>query len=281
MKKFFKYFAGAAALAAAFSCSPYGEYKVVPFVTVGAGSVNVDENVGTVTIPVYAYNLKSDCTVAFEISGDAKKGEDFTVQGSEVLNFGPDKKEGALVINVVEHPDFYTGNKTINIKLASLPEGVEAGAKTSCTITVVDLDIPLDWNFLTGPKGELKWTAQDFLGGAPDSDPYDVYLVKVDEKTIGLYNLWDGGEMITGSIDFETKSIAFPAMQNVMDASAYGYGKLLLLGLTDAGKWSTTTPVQATFSAAGVELGDWNMVITAGEYSGYLWDDGYTTKITK
>ena len=132
------------------------------------------------------------------------------------------------------------------------------------------------------PAGAQKIT----LGSCTTKDggEYQVEIVKVDDNTLTLENLWGGEEKLTGTIEFDedanTATITFPARQVVMDASAYGYGNLLLIGQNDAGNWAYA-PVKASVSIAGISIGPWNMVITDGAYTGYIWGNSYQTELTR
>ena len=145
-------------------------------------------------------------------------------------------------------------------------------------ISIADF-VPVDWAFVEG-----TWKAQDYDGGSADGGEYEVEIVKVDDKTLTLENLWGGEEKLTGTIEFDedanTATITFPARQVVMDASAYGYGNLILIGQNDAGSWAFA-PVKAAVSISGISIGPWNMVITDGQYSGYIFGNSYQTELTR
>ncbi len=262
------------------SCSQKLEYKKVAFAAFDSKSFSVNEDAGSVKVDLSAYNIESACNVTVSFGGTAKSGEHYTVSGIEggVLNFTKSETK-TLTFNIIDHPNEYLGNQTIVLGISSVSDGMEIGAIKSLTITILDNDIPVNWDFVTG-----KWTAQDYDEGQEDGSTYSVSITKVDDTHITLTNLWGGGENLEGTIAFDSATnsatIEFAARQVVTDASAYGYGKLLLLGQNESGAWAFS-PVIAKVTSGGISIGPWNMVITAGTYAGYLYGGSYQTVLTK
>ena len=280
MKTIKIFVATALALLTLASCDHKLHYNVVPFVALDNANFSVAEDGGTVEVGVSARNITEPVTVSYTIGGTAKDGVHYKlVNGNNgVLSFNGSGTQ-KLQFQIIDHPNEFLGNQTVTIALDQVPEGVELGALKSLSFTILDNDIPVDWEFIEG-----TWTAQDYDNGAPDGDPYKVAFKKIDDTTIALSNLWGGGTVLQGTIAFDaatnSASMAFPALQNVFDASAYGYGNLLLIGDEGAG-WSTSAAALATANSGGITLGPWNMVITAGTYAGYLWGSSYVTTFTK
>lgn len=277
MKTIYKVFICAAALLSLASCNNKMEYKKVPFVVLSSKTANVKEDAGKVTVDVVAYNLTGPCTVAYTLSGDAVAGKHYNFSDkSGVIQFDESGKK-TLQFDIINHPNEYLGNAGLKLELKEASDGVEIGPVKTFSMTILDNDIPVDWAFVEG-----TWTAQDLDNGAPDGDPYKAQFKKIDDTTVALINLWGGGNAIQGTIAFDaatnSATMSFPARQLIMDATAYGYGNLLIIGFDNG--WGTSIPAQAVVTAAGIELGPWNMFFVQGT-SAYLWAGSYTTVFTK
>lgn len=282
MKNTIKAFALAVLAAGLVSCTDKPEFSTGPFVSLYRTSATVAESVnGTVyNIPVKLYNSTAGTSVSYSISGTAVNGLDYTLADqSGVLNIPAGADSAAIAVRVTGQPGNFTGNRALRLSLQSATGGVSINNFKNFTLTISDKDLHVDWKYLEG-----TWKAQDYDGGTKDGDQYEVTITKVDDTTLELYNLWGGEETLTGTVKFDeggtSATISFAARQVVMDASAYGYGNLILLGQREDGNWAYV-PAVASVSADGFILGPWNMLITDGEYTNYLYGDSYTTEFTK
>lgn len=279
MKNIVKAFAVLAGVASLVACNKYADYNWTPFASFDTKSANVLENVGTVEVNLSTYNLSGPCTVTLTTSGTAVAGENFRIVGAEsgVINFAQAGTQ-TLQIEIINHPDDINGALTLNLTINSVSDGVEIGTVSTFKITIRDF-VPVNWNYLQG-----IWTAQDYDDGAEDGGEYQVLIKKVSDTKLQLINLWGGGETLEGTVSFNTEAntatLSFEPRQVVVDATAYGYGPMILIGQNDAGSWAWV-PVKATASATGIMIGPWNMVITQGDYTGYLYGNSYTTALSK
>ena len=279
MKNIVKAFAVLAGVVSLVACNKYADYNWTSFASFDSRSFNVLENVGTIEVGLSTYNISGPCTVTLSASGNAVAGENYRIVGNEsgVFNFAAAGTQ-TVQIEIINHPYDIDGTLTLNLTINSVSDGVEIGALKTVRITIRDF-VPVDWTYLAG-----IWNAQDYDDGAADGGEYQVLVTKVSDTKIALTNLWGGEETIEGTIAFDTEAntaaIEFPAQQVVMDASAWGYGNLILIGKNASGSWAYS-PVKATVSATGVEIGPWNMLITDGQYAGYLWATSLTTSLTK
>ncbi len=282
MKNTIKAFALAVLAAGLVSCTDKPEFSTGPFVSLYRTSATVAESVnGTVyNIPVKLYNSTAGTSVSYSISGTAVNGLDYTLADqSGVLNIPAGADSAAIAVRVTGQPGNFTGSRVLRLSLQSATGGVSLNNFKNFTLTISDKDLHVDWKYLEG-----TWKAQDYDGGTKYGDEYEVTITKVDDTTLELYNLWDGEETLTGTVKFDeggtSATISFAARQVVMDASAYGYGNLILLGQREDGNWAYV-PAVASVSADGFILGPWNVLITDGEYTNYLYGDSYTTEFTK
>lgn len=283
MKNIVKAFAVLAGVAALSACNKYAEYNWTPFVSLDVRSATISESDPATawTLPVHIYNHDGACTVTYTVEAiSAKEGVDYTLaDASGVLSFPAGTDTQNIVVNISGQPGVYTGNVKFAVKLQSASDDVTLGVTNTCTVTVVDKDIKVDWAYIVG-----VWKAQDYDAEQPDGGQYKVEFKKVDEQTVSLTNLWGGGETIEGTIEFaasgSSATIAFDPLQTVIDASADGFGDLVLIGQNASGKWAIA-PAIATISSDGFFLGPWNLLITAGEYEGYIYGTSYMTEFTK
>lgn len=282
MKTVNRILTGLVLLVAASACNRVAEFTTYPHVCFDAGmaSYSIKEDHGSLVLPVSTHNLQGATTVSFEVvPGTAVAGTHYTVEPANgTLSFNGEQTQN-ITIHIIDNPGVYTGNATFTVNLVTASAPVELSAGKSIKCTVIDNDVPVDWAFVEG-----EWSAQDFkLSGAKDGDAYKVTIKKVNETTLELVNLWGGNKSLEGTITFHpdnTATVLFAAKQVVYDAAAHGYGDLILLGQNDAGSWAYA-PAKATISGEGISIGPWNMLITEGADKGYLWAEGYNTKLSK
>lgn len=280
MKRFINILLTTACAAALFSCTHKYAFKTTSYVIVEETNYTVKEDVGTVRIPVSAFNSDGlNGSVYFKVNdGSAVQGTDFTVEpASGVLTFSGNGTQ-FIEITVIEHAGVLTGNLQFSVELTSVSGDItDLGGVCSATVEIQDNDVVVDWDYVIG-----KWTAQDYDNGAPDGGTYTVTFSKKGEDTVVLNNLWGGGMNIEGTITFDTEentaSISFPFGQPVFDATDYGYGIMTLIGYdTVRGGWYLNTPAVATVTSGGIVLGPWNLVYNTNR----LYGQSYTTVFSK
>ena len=177
MKNIYKYIACAFALTAALSCSKLNETPVFEdsksFVAFGQTSYSVNEDAGTISIPVtVASPDPKQVTVAYSVAdGTAKVGTNFSLADeSAVLVYDGETRVQNIVINIkniatTAEQSGYTGDLVFTVTLDSAGE-LELGYNKTCTVKIVDLDHPLaeilgtyscaGVSYFDGP---LSWTA--------------------------------------------------------------------------------------------------------------------------
>lgn len=271
--------AGTAVFAMA-SCSRIAEFKTYPFVVMEkTGAVSVKEDAGQVIIPVTAYNNDGKTgTVTFEVNDiTGAKGTAYTVEPANgVLSFTGNSSQN-IIVNIIDNTGTYTGNQAFSITLTGTSGDLTLGNAYNANFTIVDNDIPVNWAYVSG-----TWTAFDF-GDA--SYTYDIEITQIDDNTLELYNLWDGGETIVGTITFDEEDnsadIWFDGSQVVYNHSTYG--PVGIFGMTEAGSLDGANgyAVHAKVTAAGISIGPWIELILTGDYAYYSFDSGGYTTLTK
>lgn len=223
-------------------------------------SYQFNENAGSISIPVTVASVEPKNTiVTYEVvDGTAKLGDDYTLADeSAVLTFDGKIRTANIVINISDkYVGQYTGSKTFTIKLVS-GGSVNLGAEDSCTITIADLDHPL--NDILGSytasatdywSGNTSWdlelvadpdgnTAMVWIYGISASFPGETYKMygnvsgEIGERQISVplgqsfkyssyeLSLWDfDGQYLnnTGNLEFTAAAGGFAT------ASGYGIG---------------------------------------------------------
>lgn len=284
MKRLINILLTTACAAALFSCTHKYAFKSASYVIMEGTTFSVKENVGTVRIPVSAYNCDGlNGSVYFKVNdGTAVQGSDFTVEpASGVLNFTGNGTQ-YIDITIIEHAGVLTGNLKFSVELSNISGDItEIGGVYAASVEIQDNDVVVDWDYVVG-----EWTAQDYDNGALDGSTYSVSITKKGDNALVLNNLWGGKTDLAGTITFDvennTATMEFETLQLVFDATAYGYGPLLLLGYNPTtGNWTSSIPAYASVTSSGITIGPWNMVITEGEYTNYVYGNSYTTVLTK
>lgn len=257
-----------------FSCTHEYSFKTNSYVTLGETSFSVKEDVGTVYIPVSAYNSESvSGSVFFKvIDGTAVQGTDFTVEPANgVLDFNGNSTEN-IVISVIEHAGVLTGSLKFSIELSAVTGGItDLGGVYSATVEIKDNDVVVDWDYLNG-----DWTASD-----DGSSTYDVEIKKSGENTLKLVNIWDEGSTIEGTVTFDkannSATIVFAKGQVVYTSGSYG--PCGIFGV----EGNSLVDCVATVTSGGITIGPWYVIILTGQYAGYNFTGegggygGYTT----
>lgn len=272
MKKANIFIAGILLLGALSACNPLGEFKSYPFARFETSAIDIEKE-DEVKIPVVAYDAEGKTgTVTFKVTNVDGEAANYKVEpASGVLNFNGNETQN-IVVKVVNH------EKTkFTIELTSATGDFTIGGGRTFTVNMLKY-FPVTWDYIEG-----VFDAQDFDNGKEDGTAYQVAFKKVDDTHVQLINLWGGGTVLDGTIKFDqeanTAEMAFDAQQVVFDATAYGYGPLILIGMGKDG-WDFV-PAKAVASIKGITVGPWNILITEGQYKNYLYGTSYTTECSK
>lgn len=219
MKNTLKYIAGAVAAASLAACSlnPLPTFDDADsFVAFDKTKISVDENAGTVTLPLTVASVDAKkTTVAYEFVDDsAKQGVNY--EGSDesaVVTFDGEARTGAIVVKINDIAGTYTGDLSFSVKLVSAT-GLKLGANSECKVTISDLDHPL-----SSILGKYKATAEDKGSGSVaweltlSKDAKDVSIVWIDYVCPLAANnssmTWD----VYGIVSDDLKTITIPCGQ--------------------------------------------------------------------
>lgn len=231
---------GSAVLA---SCSNLNETpsfsKSESYVSFAKAKASVDENGGSITIPV---NMASISPIATSVSyvitpGTAAETENYSdTNESAVLTFDGTSRSAEIVVNIVDHSGEYTGDLDFTIELLSAT-GMKIGAENTCTVTIGDLDHPLaailgsyDASAVSYWDGAVSWTMTLY------KDAKDVNVVWIDGVTnefLGEANRFYAN--VVRNDDDEIVAITAPSGQYVYYPGMTTYWCRLVGWAADAG----------------------------------------------
>lgn len=241
--KTLKYITGVLAIAAAVACGRKEDYVTEAYATFTSTSFTVNENVGTVDVPVTLHNSKGgDVSLAVAIvDGTAVAGTNCEIvsPASGVLTFAEGETEKNVTVSIKDQSGVYTGKLTFRLSLTSVTDGVSAGAFDVASFTINDLDHPL-----ADILGSYTASGYKYYQGVVAFNPYtltlsadddDVNVVWVDFIVPMLSDLAAYGEgYVKGTVSSDHKTISFTsgdALQAI-DGEVFdlGYGTMCFYG---------------------------------------------------
>ena len=256
MKNILKYIAGAVAVASLAGCNlnPLPTFdESESFVAFDKSAVSVNEDAGTVTLPLTIASIDpAKSNVSYElVDGTAKEGVNYeSGDESAVVVFDGESRTGAIVVNI-KNVAGYTGDLSFTVKLVSAT-GLKLGASSACTVTINDLDHPL-----SAILGEYTATAHDYFDDVDVSwtvtlmkDPDYVNVVWVDGFTASFAGTYPSADYrIYGNVvkdeDGNISGITFPCGQSLPDKVGTNEAKLWYFG----GGSSVSTSGNIAFAA--------------------------------
>lgn len=256
MKRFNKILTVGAALAAMVSCdlnqTPVFDDSKDAFAAFDITSVTVNENAGTVSIPVtIASREPRKVAVAYATAdGSAKAGVNFGLTDqSAVLQFDGTARTQNVVININDLAGEYTGDLSFSVSLVSAGD-LNLGANATCTVRISDLDHPL-----AAILGAYTAKAHDYFDGVDaqwsatfEKDASDISVVWVSGITASTGSDPVYGNVATDSETGEFTTITIPFGQTISWNSSYD---AMLVGFKDGGYYMPEGNIVLTNTAAG------------------------------
>ena len=188
MKRNLIFFFAAVCTLLAASCGRNVEYNFDSYATMYSKTYTVAETVGEFNLPVLIQNATgSEVQVSVKVTeGTAEEGVDYEVisPASGILTFSGETDSLNVVIKVNAFEGEFTGNKTFDVTIASATEGLPVGVLSKSTVTINDLDHPLN-AYIGEWKGTIagyfgNWPAEETIiniSADPDGDPFKELLV--------------------------------------------------------------------------------------------------------
>ncbi len=229
MNKCFKIFAGIAAVMALASCNKEVEYQTSSFVTFESTGYTVQENAGTVKIPLHAYAENVDLSfpregantsVTFQvIDNTAKNGVNFTVEPANGVLDINGTTDSAITLNITNLVGEFTGDLTFTIAITGASNDYTIGGLNTVNVTIKDIDHPL-----ADVLGNYTVTQEDFAQG-PVSYTMQIVADDKDLSVVWIYPICplasQVGFQVYGTVSEDHKTITIPCGQE-LDGLIFG-----------------------------------------------------------
>ncbi len=212
------------------------------FVAFDSTSVSVSEAKGSVLIPITLASVAGiETSIAYTATdGTAVAGVNYDlVDPTGVLNFDNETRTAYVELLIYNLEGEFTGDLSFTIDITNTGS-VDAGASSTCTITITDEDHPLSFIL-----GSYTVSAGSYFGGTAT---FTMTLTKDEKDTSMVYF-----ENIAG--------VGLPA----------GY-----YGTVNADKTEIYVPLGQTHPTSSTSYGDGNIYFY-GHTGGYIYDEGNMT----
>lgn len=267
MKNIYKLISGLAILSVAASCdlnkTPVFD-DADAFAAFDISSIGVNEDAGTVTIPVTIASVDPVATTVSYITedGTAKAGTNYSlVDESAVITFDGKSRTQNIVININNLSGTRTGDLSFSVRLVSAGT-LKVGGDNTCTVTISDLDHPL-----SSILGTYTCTANDIGLGEYEwemtltKDESDETVVWMDYIVpLAAQNGLDAH--VYGNVSSDLKTITIPSGQGT-NISSSGEQLIFYNFLYDGGYYTVNDSVVMTSETDGVFTTDDGMCLAS------------------
>lgn len=237
--KFDKILIAFLAIATLFSCNRKVDFQHTTFVSLDQAKISVAENCLTMAVPVYLYNPSGD-DIQVTISATdatAKVNDDYEIvkPANGILTFSGDVDSLAIEIAISDkYVGTITKNKKFDLKITS-PD-VPVGAYANATVTIRDLDHPLDkiglfgkftGNLILADGSSTKVPTELVLSAPEDDETFEKVIIEGIEPYLSSYAV-DGG--VQGRYDADSGKLIVKKGQVPIEITGYSF---TLTGTTD------------------------------------------------
>lgn len=230
------------------------------FVSFDKASVSIDENKGSVSIPVTLASIKGiETTISYEaIDSTAKAGTNFELaDGAATLTFNAEKRTQYIVVNIKDNPGVFTGDLKFSLSFKSSGD-VAVGAENTCVVTISDLDHPLTYLFNTySANVEKSYFEKSFAWDMwIEKDIDDINKVWIND--LDPWHINNGfpapkSNRYYGIVNEDKTKIIVPTSQKTGVAAA-GEDPMMLIGFGDPAASSAESDIIIELSKDGVTL---------------------------
>jgi hypothetical protein len=208
-----------------FTACELNEYPVFDdanaFVAFEKGSISVNEDAGSLKVPVHLTSLNAiNTTVSFEIiDSTAIQGIDFELEGgASILTFNGSSAVQNIAFKILPHEGIFTGDRVFGVKITS-GGSVNTGTINIVNVTISDLDHPLAFIL-----GDFTAKATSYFDGVIE---WNVTLAKdiSDINKVWITNLVAGGSTasspVYGIVNDDKTELKIPVGQDIMVSGSY------------------------------------------------------------
>lgn len=188
------------------------------FIAFESTDLSVDETGDSINVPVLLTSLaglEGTATIEVDSASTAVEGVHYQILGSKTLNFTKEASTQNLTVKVVDNTEF-TGDVKLVLNIVNVT-GVNAGMHTTCTVTIVDDEHPL--------QSILGTYKNSFLSNY-DGPSESVLTLTKDEKDV--HTVWINpivaavnGRAVYGIVNDDMTEIAIPINQAIGSNSTY------------------------------------------------------------
>jgi hypothetical protein len=260
------------------SCDMSEEYTTYPFTQFSGSSTSVQEDAGSITVPVVLCNA-SNKTVSVTVQGvdgTAVSGTNYSISdpASGVLTFSPGDSVQYVTVSIVDNPGVYTGSLDFSLSLVSATENVEIYSGSTYKVTITDNDHPLANLF-----GTYTVSGTSYYDGAETWEA-TFSAVEGSVDSIVVTGLGPGspinGYSYVGAVSDDKKTITLTPL---VDSEVYEYGSYLIgllifdgSTITDSGEIHLVQTEDGTlvcdtglsfyaFNSDGSAAGNWDILL--------------------
>jgi hypothetical protein len=260
------------------SCDMSEEYTTYPFTQFSGSSTSVQEDAGSITVPVVLCNA-SNKTVSVTVQGvdgTAVSGTNYSISdpASGVLTFSPGDSVQYVIVSIVDNPGVYTGSLDFSLSLVSATENVEIYSGSTYKVTITDNDHPLANLF-----GTYTVSGTSYYDGAETWEA-TFSAVEGSVDSIVVTGLGPGspinGYSYVGAVSDDKKTITLTPL---VDSEVYEYGSYLIgllifdgSTITDSGEIHLVQTEDGTlvcdtglsfyaFNSDGSAAGNWDILL--------------------
>lgn len=205
----------------------------------GSTALSVDEFGESIEVPVMLTSLAGlSGSATVEVDAEAStavEGVDFTFASEKTLNFTADAPTQSIKLNIIDNDEFGGGDKKVVLKLTNVT-GVNVGAVSTCTITIVDNEHPLNFLFNTYTAKVVDYFGREqnveFYITKDETDMKKVWLCNLSATFTGMGYVAPSVNMFYAVVNDDNTELAIPVGQEVgLKTSS---GNITLEGFTGA-----------------------------------------------
>ncbi|MFI3265487.1 MAG: Calx-beta domain-containing protein [Rikenellaceae bacterium] len=244
------------------------------FVAFDSTSVSVSETKGSVIIPITLASVEGiETTIAYTATdGTAVAGVNYDLADpTGILSFDSETRTAYIEMSIYNLEGEFTGDLSFTIDITNTGS-VDAGASSTCTVTITDEDHPLAaiiGTYYTAPDSYFYGTAYTWN--------FTLSKDETDTSLVWITGLVDYDDVFYGTVSDDKTELYVPLGQTAVSIYYSGYGPFTLYGCdADVNVVTSGNMVfKIDYSGSAITLTSEDMgpaVTMGGDYEGYYWD---------